>query len=184
MSFRILFCQLYKILCDKLHVLFYHVSKLNDFILMWNYPPLIYNEQHEIFPPWHLNTVQFGPSLRGSNPLNESHPSVRDGLWGGGGAGFCSQSHPLSSKRGPRHVTDDRACGISLTSDPEKPFPYLRLLLSNGWAQKHNDRWPLGHFCTSGQSHQNGSRGGQIRKRWTLTLWCGWWWWWWLVVFG
>lgn len=38
------------------------------------------------------------------------------------------QCHP----RGPNHVTDDRACGISLTPDPET-FPLSAPAVANGW---------------------------------------------------
>lgn len=77
---------------------------------------------------WYLNTVQFGSSLKshavlhqgGTDSLNESHPSVSGGPWGRLGSPLKAiHCHP----RRPNHVTDDRACGISLTPDPENLSP-------------------------------------------------------------
>lgn len=75
----------------------------------------------------------------GTDSLNESRPSVSGGLWRRLGLALKAiHCHP----RQPSHVTDDRACGISLTPDPET-FPLSAPAVANGWPRTSviTDHW-------------------------------------------
>lgn len=88
---------------------------------------------------WHLSTLwslahpvsHMLASSEGTDTLNESHLSRRVTTGGLGSVLKPIHCHP-KGERGANHVTDDRACGISLTPDPET-FPLSAPAVANGW---------------------------------------------------
>lgn len=78
-------------------------------------------------------------SSGGTDSSDESHPSISDGPTRG--LGSALKAIHCHSRR-QSHVTDDRACGILLTPDPET-FPLSAPAVANGWPRTSTttDHW-------------------------------------------